>query len=183
VRDETPPVTRRDDTLLLGDNNRCNNTALRKATRRVSQLYDAVLAPTGLRSTQRSILSNIARFGSPTMGELAASLVLDRSALGHNLKPLERDGFIVLVVDPEDRRNRLARLTPKGKRKLEETAVLWNAAQERFESKFGVARARALREVLAVIAAEEFDDVFKAPDAQPAIRRRAKSRAITTSRY
>jgi DNA-binding MarR family transcriptional regulator len=179
VRNETPPVKRPDNNPSLGDNNRCNNTALRKATRRVSQLYDAVLAPTGLRSTQRSILLNIARLGSPTMGELAASLVLDRSALGHNLKPLERDGFIGLVVDPEDRRNRLARLTPKGKKKLEETAVLWNTAQERFESKFGVAKAKALREVLAAIAAEEFDDVFEAPDAQSAVRSRAKSRAAT----
>lgn len=169
----------RNDTTSLGDNNRCNNTALRKATRRVSQLYDAVLAPTGLRSTQRSILLNIARLESPTMGELAASLVLDRSALGHNLKPLERDGLIALVVDPDDRRNRLARLTPKGKQKLEETAVLWNAAQERFESRFGVARAKALREVLAVIAAEDFNDLFNAPGGQSAVRGRAKSRSIT----
>lgn len=173
MRNQTPP----DDAVHPGDNNRCNNTALRKATRRVSQLYDAVLAPTGLRSTQRSILLNIARFGSPTMGELAASLVLDRSALGHNLKPLERDGFIVLVVDPADRRNRLAKLTSKGKKKLDETAVLWNAAQERFEGKFGVARAKALRDVLAIIAAEEFDEVLDAPSAAPpAVRGRAMQR-------
>ncbi len=149
--------------LDLGDNSRCNNTALRKATRRVSQLYDSILAPTGLRSTQRSILLNIARFGRPTMGELAASLVLDRSALGHNLRPLERDGFIVLDVDPDDKRNRLARLTEKGASKLRETAALWKVAQERFESKFGTERAMALREALAVIAAEEFDDVFEEP--------------------
>ena len=54
----------------------CNGTALRKATRRVSQLYDSVLAPCGLRSTQRSILIHIARAGAPTMGDLAAALVL-----------------------------------------------------------------------------------------------------------
>jgi len=147
--------------LDLGDNSRCNNTALRKATRRVSQLYDAILAPTGLRSTQRSILLNIARFRSPTMGELAASLVLDRSALGHNLKPLEREGYIVLEIDPEDKRNRLAKLTKKGETKLRETTVLWKAAQERFENKFGAERANALREALAVIAAEEFKDSFE----------------------
>jgi DNA-binding MarR family transcriptional regulator len=146
--------------VALGDNGRCNNTALRKATRRVSQLYDSVLAPTGLRSTQRSILLNIARFGSPTMGQLAASLVLDRSALGHNLRPLEREGFIVLEVDPDDKRNRLAKLTKKGESKLRETAALWQTAQERFENKFGIARAKALREALAVIAAEEFDEVI-----------------------
>src|ERR1700722_9546579 len=80
----------------------CNGTALRKATRRVSQLYDAILAPCGLRSTQRSILIHIARAGTPTMGDLAASLVLDRSALAHNLKPLERDGFVGITADPRD---------------------------------------------------------------------------------
>ncbi len=143
--------------LGAGDNNRCNNAALRKATRRVSQLYDSMLAPAGVRSTQRSILLNIARFGSPTLGQLAASLVLDRSALGHNLRPLERDGLIELYVDPADRRSRLAKLTGKGEDKLRETAALWQAAQDRFESKFGVARAKALREALAIIAAEEFD--------------------------
>lgn len=159
----------------LGDTNRCNNTALRKATRRVSQLYDSILAPTGLRSTQRSILLNIARIGSPTMGELAASLVLDRSALGHNLKPLERDGFIALTADPDDRRNRLATLTPKGRKKLEETSALWNAAQERFESKFGVAKAKALRDVLAMIAAEEFDQMAD-ETAPPDTRTRSSQR-------
>jgi DNA-binding MarR family transcriptional regulator len=162
--------------LALGDNNRCNNTALRRATRRVSQLYDSVLAPTGLRSTQRSILLNIARFGSPTMGQLAASLVLDRSALGHNLKPLERDGLIVLDVDPDDKRNRLAKLTKKGEGKLRETATLWQLAQDRFESKFGVARAKALREALAVIAAEEFDEVLEAPSSPSVVKERLKSR-------
>ena len=77
----------------------CNNSALRKATRRVSQLYDAVLAPSGLRSTQMAILTHIDRAGTPAMGELAAALVLDRSALGHNLKPLERDGLVELVAN------------------------------------------------------------------------------------
>jgi DNA-binding MarR family transcriptional regulator len=177
LRKQAIPVRRPDDNgLALGDNNRCNNTALRKATRRVSQLYDSVLAPSGLRSTQRSILMHIARLGSPTMGELAASLVLDRSALGHNLRPLERDGFVVLDTDPGDRRSRLAKLTKKGESKLRETAVLWHAAQKRFENKFGVTKAKALRETLALIAAEAFDEVFEAP-APSAARGRLNSRA------
>lgn len=113
------------------------------------------------------------------MGELAASLVLDRSALGHNLKPLEREGFIVLDVDPDDKRNRLARLTKKGESKLRETAALWQVAQERFENKFGIARAEALRKALAVIAAAEFDGVFEAPTTPPAIKARPRSRTST----
>ena len=138
-------------------NNGRNSTALRKATRRVSQLYDSMLAPTGLRSTQRAILHNINYFGSPTVGKLAASLVLDRSALGHNLKPLEREGLLTLEPDPNDRRSGIARLTEKGAKKLVDSAPYWQMAQERFESKFGVERAAALREVLAIIATEEFE--------------------------
>src|SRR5260370_42379930 len=72
-----------EDAVSLPAANLCNGTALRKATRRVSQLYDAVLAPSGLRSTQRSILIHIARAGMPTMGDVAAAFVLDRSALAH----------------------------------------------------------------------------------------------------
>jgi len=67
---------------------------VRKASRRVSQLYDAILAPCGLRTTQRAILNHISRAGTPSVGELAADLVMDRGALAHNLKPLERDGFV-----------------------------------------------------------------------------------------
>jgi DNA-binding MarR family transcriptional regulator len=162
---QRPAQTRPDDTdLALGGNNRCNNTALRKASRRVSQLYDAILAPSGLRQTQRSILMHIARAGTASLGKLAASLVLDRSALGHNLRPLERDGLLVIETDPDDRRSRRVKLTRKGESKLRETAVLWQAAQERFESKFGVGRAAALRDTLALIAAADFGDE---PDGVP----------------
>jgi DNA-binding MarR family transcriptional regulator len=174
LRKEAVPVRQPEDKgLALADNNRCNSTALRKATRRVSQLYDTALAPSGLRQTQRSILMSIARLGSPSLGKLATSLVLDRSALGHNLKPLEREGLIVLDVDPDDRRSRLAKLTKKGESKLRETAVLWETAQQRFEGRFGIAKAKALREILAVIAAEEFDAVLEAP---AAARTRPRSR-------
>ncbi len=140
----------------------CNATALRKATRRISLLYDAALASSGLRSTQRSILMTIARMGRPTMGELAAALVLDRSALAHNLKPLERDGFVESIVDANDRRSRLAVLTDAGRRKLGETAPLWDDAQRRFETVFGADRARDLRQTLAIVASDAFVEAYEA---------------------
>jgi hypothetical protein len=59
--------------------------------------------PCGLRSTQRSMLVSIARAGRPPMGEFAASLVLDRSALAHKLKPLEREGLVEVVADKHDK--------------------------------------------------------------------------------
>ena len=86
----------------------CNATALRKASRRVTQLYDAALEPTGLRSTQFAILVELANWSTdpPTLAELADALAIDRSSLGHNLRPLEREGLIVLREGAEDRRRR-----------------------------------------------------------------------------
>ncbi len=139
----------------------CNSTALRKATRRVSQLYDAALAPSGLRSTQRSILIHIARAGTPTMGALAADLVLDRSALAHNLKPLERDGFVTVTPDPKDKRSRIVSLTARGEAKLADTMSLWAEAQRRFEAAFGTDEARALRATLGLVASTEFEQAFE----------------------
>ena len=98
------------------------------------------------------------------MGDLAAALVLDRSALAHNLKPLERDGFVAVVVDPADKRNRLVTLTQAGTAKLEESQLLWLQAQHRFEAAFGAGEASALRQSLAVIASAPFAKAFQDAD-------------------
>jgi DNA-binding MarR family transcriptional regulator len=138
----------------------CNGAALRKATRRVTQLYDNVLAPCGLRVSQRSILLHIERAGLPTMTQLAHAMVLDRSALAHNLKPLERDGYVVQVRDEHDGRSRRVRLTEQGRLKLKESTHLWRQAQDRFEAVYGAERAARLRVALADIFSDEFAEAF-----------------------
>ncbi|NEU99564.1 MarR family winged helix-turn-helix transcriptional regulator [Bradyrhizobium uaiense] len=137
---------------------RCNLTALRKATRRVSQLYDQALATSGLRGTQRAILVHVRRTGAPTMGELAAALVLDRTALNHNLKPLARDGLLTITVDKNDRRSRLVRLTKRGEARLADSQAAWLEAQDRFETAFGARQAADLRQTLELVAALEFGE-------------------------
>jgi DNA-binding MarR family transcriptional regulator len=141
---------------------RCNGSTLRKASRRVTQLYDSVLAPCGLRASQRSVLLHIERAGEPTMGELAYAMVLDRSALAHNIKPLERDGLLVQVRDEHDGRSRRLRLTRSGRAKLAESNHLWRRAQDRFDSAYGKQRAAALRLALAEIFSDQFADAFNA---------------------
>ncbi len=135
----------------------CCATALRKASRRVSQFYDDALSETGLRGTQYSILSHLYRHGrdAPTVVELAASLVLDRSALGHNLRPLERAGLVALLEDEDDRRKRLVVMTSHGKAKFREARLLWQKAQDRFVEVYGAEESDALRGKLLAIA---YDD-------------------------
>jgi len=124
---------------------------LRKASRRISQFYDVALAPVGIKSTQFAILSEIER-GSVTMVELAAAMVMDRSTLGHNLRPLERDALVTLRQPQDDRRKRYVELTRMGKTLLRRARRLWSRAEGRFERIFGKKPAAELRAVLLNIA-------------------------------
>ena len=135
--------------------NDCNCTALRKASRRLSHLYDSVLTPVGLKSTQYSILSEISRWAEtpPTVRELADALVMDRSTLGHNLRPLERDELVSLEDAAADRRRKYVVLTRKGLATLAEAKKLWRTAQNHFEANFGITEAAQLRRTLLGIAA------------------------------
>ncbi|WP_244832450.1 MULTISPECIES: MarR family winged helix-turn-helix transcriptional regulator [unclassified Caballeronia] len=139
----------------------CSCTALRKATRRISQLYDAAISPSGLKITQRAVLAQIGRSEPTNVGKLAAALVMDSGALAHTLKPLERDGFISLEVNPDDRRHKSIGLTPEGREKLAESDVLWRKAQAIFDSSLGRAEAEALRGVLDKLLSDEFAERFE----------------------
>jgi DNA-binding MarR family transcriptional regulator len=139
----------------------CSCTALRKASRRISQLYDAALAPSGLKTTQRAILSQIRRYEPTTVCVLAESLVMDPGALAHTLRPLERDGLISIGVDPKDRRNRILKVTPAGHTRLAESEILWENAERGFEAAFGRAQSAALREAMSFLVSGEFVSAFK----------------------
>jgi DNA-binding transcriptional ArsR family regulator len=82
----------------------CNCLAVRQAARYVTQLYDRHLARSGLRTSQYGILARLQRRGPMTINELAAELVMDRTTLGRNIRPLERDGLITITPGRADRR-------------------------------------------------------------------------------
>jgi DNA-binding MarR family transcriptional regulator len=140
---------------------RCNCTALRKATRRISQLYDTALAPSGLKTTQRAILAQLGRSETVTVGHLAEALVMDAGALAHTLKPLERDRLVAVTVDPSDRRNRLIKLTRRGRARLAESDALWAKAQTGFEVAFGRVESEALRQALQLLVSDRFNSTFE----------------------
>ncbi len=132
---------------------RCNCGALRRASRRLSQMYDAALAPSGLKSTQYAVLDEIGRREQPpTLRDLADTLVMDQSTIGQNLRPLERDGLVALEQDDNDRRRRFVKLTRKGRARLAAAQPLWRDVQATFETHFGAQQAAELRDVLFGIA-------------------------------
>lgn len=134
----------------------CNCFAVRSAARHVSQLYDQFLAPTGLRTTQFSILAGLKRKGPLTINGLAEAMVMDRTTLGRNILPLQRDGLITIVPAASDRRAKALHLTKAGDKRLKAARERWAKAQTQFETTFGSKRAADLRALLRAVVASEF---------------------------
>ncbi len=135
----------------------CNCFALRSAARHITQLYDQFLAPSGLRSTQFSILAKLRRLGPLTINELAKVMIIDRTTLGRNIQPLQRDGWIKIEPAASDRRAKKLHLTKAGEQRLQAALKAWSRAQAKFETAFGPKRAADMRALLRGVAASEFD--------------------------
>ena len=134
---------------------RCNCLAVRQAARHVTQFYDQHLAPSGLRTTQFSILAKLKRLGPVSINALAADLVMDRTTLGRNILPLQREGLVAVVKGSVDRRSKELRVTEAGAERLRAAAKGWVEAQAQFEVAFGAERATELRALLHAVAASD----------------------------
>lgn len=106
----------------------CTLNQLRRATRALAKRFDAALAVVELKSTQFSLLATLSKCKNVTLTELADILVMDRTTLSRNLKPLTARGFIE-VNTATDRRIRTLHLTPKGCDKLKSAMPLWEGVQ------------------------------------------------------
>ena len=130
----------------------CNCLALRQAARHVSQFYDQFLSASGLRATQYSILARLQRKGPMSINALAAELVMDRTTLGRNILPLQRDELISVRPGRIDRRSKELQLTKAGAARFRAASEGWRQAQGQFEAAFGRKRAKALRALLHEVA-------------------------------
>lgn len=133
----------------------CNCLALRQAARHVTQFYDQYLVAAGLRTTQFSILAKLKRLGPMTINALAQEMVMDRTTLGRNIQPLEREGLIAVRTGQADRRSKELQLTEAGAAKLRPAVKAWAEAQRQFESVFGGRHASDLRVLLRAVTASE----------------------------
>ncbi len=121
----------------------CVSSNLKAASRVATRMYDQTLRPVGILSSQLPLLALIDEAGTITMTELASRLSMDRTTLGRNLKPLERDGLVTIEAG-DDRRTRWLRITPAGEAVLIRAYPLWMAAQQQIDEILGEADVRSL---------------------------------------
>jgi DNA-binding MarR family transcriptional regulator len=120
---------------------------LRMATRAITQVYDKAMQPSGLRATQFPLLAVLAIGGPSTITGLSQFLVMDRTTLARNLKPLEKRGLIS-IAKGKDKRTKTLTLTELGAEAIGDALPRWERAQKMVVEKMGENRWQATLESL-----------------------------------
>ena len=145
----TPRSQQRGET---SDPRQCACFNVRKAARAVTQLYDDILRPSGLRITQFSLLTVIHLTGTGNITDLAEAAVMDRTTLTRNLKLLA-DAGLITIREGDDARVREVSLTAAGRARLGAALPYWEKAQRRMTEAMGPARLERLLADLSVAVA------------------------------
>ncbi len=114
----------------------CPAFNIRAASRVITQLFDDILKPSGLQITQFAVLVGVYTLDSPKISQLARGLVMDRTTLTRNLKPLEKQGLIK-ITSGDDKRTHTVDITTKGKLALKKTLPFWAKARATVAEEFG----------------------------------------------
>lgn len=130
----------------------CACANLRRASRAVTQLYDAQLRPAGLTIAQFTLLQTISLAAPVTQSRLGQILVLDSTTLSRTLRLVERKRWIRRLRSGKDRRERQITLTPAGRALFKAAVPLWNRAQKLLLARLGRRRWKELLRELSAIA-------------------------------
>ena len=125
----------------------CTNFKLRQLLRSVSRLYEAQMAPTGIKTTQYSLLSHLLTLGPVAPSELAQQMGLDASTLTRNLRPLIDQGYAAQGPGA-DARSRQITLTDAGRAKHAQAKQHWKRAQLSLNERLGAAQVVALHTMI-----------------------------------
>lgn len=143
-----PALNRRNEVVSLP----CACANLRRAARIVTQLYDHILQPAGMKATQFTLLQALATVRNISQGRLGDVLGLDSTTLTRNLGLLRKKGWIQ-AKSGKDRREVWFALTDSGKRKYEGALHYWHSAQKQLRTVLGEQPWRQIMESTACAAA------------------------------
>jgi len=117
----------------------CPGMRVARATRVLARVFNDEFRSLGLVSSQHGVLTFVALAGpeGATIGDLADQLLLDRTTLTRNLRPLQKGGYLSLTRSPTDARVQLVRLTAKGERTVEALYPLWERAYNHLRQALG----------------------------------------------
>ena len=137
--------------LISPDNKNMQSCAcgnLRKTTRIITQFYDKMLQPTGLRSTQCLLLLDISFNDNISVSSLGNILLMDQSTVTRNVELLRKSGYIDIKKEERDSRKKCITITNKGLKTLDVAIPLLKQAQSKIEDGIGKKRIEELLKTL-----------------------------------
>jgi len=137
-------------TIIPSNKDECICRVVRDAARSLTNAYDKALAPSGLRTTQFTLLSVLARQSVASVNQLSELLGIDQTTTTRNLIVLE-DAGLVIRVPHHDPRVKLMKLTPKGKQKRQIAVDCWQEMQDHVTSSISPDEWRTFQKVLHTI--------------------------------
>jgi len=136
-------------TLLVRDTCLCLH--VQRAARALARRFDDALRPVGLTNGQFSLMMSLNRPTPPPMKPVAELLAMDQTTLTAALKPLQRQGWVEIVVNPNDRRERLLQLTPEGRAALAAAVPIWKSTHAEIENRLASGNGDEVRRDLLVL--------------------------------
>lgn len=121
--------------LTLFPPSSCACSSVRRANRAICHLYDQVLVPTRLKSTQFMVLRAIAKAGEIAHCDLANELLASVETLSRRLANARRLGLVQVHAGQHNKR--MYSLTTKGQCALEEASPYWQNAEMRLRRSLG----------------------------------------------
>jgi DNA-binding MarR family transcriptional regulator len=144
-----------------------------RVSRALSQhLLQHVTAEFDLNLAEYRILDALADLDSASIRDIAAEASLDKAQVTRAVTDLTKRGLVVQMVDGRDRRLRVVRLTPAGRRLRDATLPFVTARQRRLEQRLTPAERRVLWKALTALS-EEAEQLL---DAEERTTKRRKQR-------
>lgn len=126
----------------------CACASLRRTTRAITQYYDQVFRPVGMRSTQLSVLSVLSHRGKLTFGELGEHFLMDQTTVTRNINIMKKLGLITVTAGEHDARKKYIAISEAGAQKLAEAIPLWKQAHSKITQGLGEERFDELMKLL-----------------------------------
>ena len=114
----------------------CLFAKTRTVSRYITNLYTQALKEVNMTPVQYSMLTAIQMLQESNINDLSSALKMDRTTINRNLKPLIREG-LVLMNESSDRRERLISVTKEGVELYEKGYAHWEKAQCEFQNILG----------------------------------------------
>ena len=115
----------------------CVCANLRTVSGSLTQLYNHLLKPTGLKITQYYMLGNIYTSPDISISKLSEMMLLDQTTVTRNLNILNDSGYVQIKRTEHDSRTKVVTVTELGYEKLNHATPIWIQVQEQIEGAIG----------------------------------------------